>query len=212
MRQNNRIVQFILGLPSSIGSAISNPQSDWIRYGLPAVLLTAIFLVAMRYEADQLDAVPVRPPAVELTHPAAKPRSFSIPGSVTAVRPEMPPGNLETERSPTQHFNQPLTPPRPPVAYRQPAPAVLSGPQDEGRRAVCGSVQWALARVRPRNRKVKAMKRAIETYQGPGGSPAADAAVSRALADYGSGKWDESQCPATGGAPLAKGAIAQIMR
>lgn len=208
MRQNNRIVQFISGLPSSIMSAIPNAHSDWIRYGLPAVLLTAIFLVVMRYEADQLDSVPARPAAVQLTHPPAQPRSFPVPESVSAARPEMPPRKLEAERSPMQQFN----PPRPPVPYGQPVPAVLAGPQDEGRRAVCGSVQWALARVRPRNRKVKAMKRAIEAYRGQGGPQAADAAISRALADYGSGKWDEGQCPPTGGPPLAKGAIAQVMR
>src|SRR5580704_14465417 len=105
MRQNNRIVQFILGLPSLTRSAIPNAQSDWIRYGLPAVLLTAIFFVAMRYEGAQPDSVPARPPTVEPAHPATKPRSLSAPGSITAAGPEMPPRNLETERSPIQHFN-----------------------------------------------------------------------------------------------------------
>jgi hypothetical protein len=203
-----RILQFILGFPSAVAGGFLNAESDWIRYGLPAILLTAIFFFAIRSETPTATSPRLRPPvgARKTALPAAK--TFSVSPFATGDHGKVPSSGIEQGRS--------MTPPSfvfhpapPPV---QPAMAGLSKVQIAGRRAVCSAVQYSLARVKKKHWKSKAMEMAIQSYRGQGGPQAADGAVSNALTDYAHGTWDESQCTALGGSPLSRGATAEVMR
>jgi len=206
MKQNKGIVRNVWGVPLTIVAAIPTAQSDWVRYGLPAVVLTAIFFFAIRFEADNAATPPVQPPIAATKRPPSRATSFS---SLERTGPGMPSGNLDQGRSLTERSIAP----RVPQPYNQPAAAALSEPQAEGRRALCGAVQFALTRVKRKHWKTKAMENAIASYRGKGGSGAAEGAVNSALMDYGRGKWDEAQCPPTVGVPpLAKGTIGAVMR
>ena len=199
-----RIVQFILGL----GAAALNVESDWVRYGLPAILLTAIFFFAMRLEAPKVALPLLRPPmgARKLAPPAAT--SFSVPPFTSGDRPKMPSNGTAQGMA--------MTPPSSSFRAAQPrgltAVGALSREQVEGRRALCSAVQYALTRVKRKHWKTKAMEIATESYRGQGGPQAAGGAISSALTDYAGGKWDEGQCAAVGGSPLSKGSIAEVMR
>jgi hypothetical protein len=209
MKQSKRVLRFILSLPFTTIAAILNAESDWIRYGLPAVLLTAIFFFAMRFVGANIEAPPVRPPtgARQVAPPGAI--SFSDSALVRGDRPKMPYDNLE----PGVRVPQRSTAPAAAERHGQPATDALSEQQTEGRRALCSAVGYVLRKVKKKHRKTKALAMAIEVYRGQGGPQAADRAVSGALEDYGRGRWDEDQCPpAVGGTPLPKGAIGEAVR
>ena len=209
MRHSKRVLQFILSFPFTTISAILNAESDWIRYGLSAVLLTAIFFFAMRFEGANIESPPVRPAtgARKVAPPGAT--LFSDSPKVIGDRPKMPYDNLEsgmtvTQRSPAPAAAEP---------HGQAATDALSEQQTEGRRALCSAVGYVLGKVKKKHRKTKALAMAIKIYRGQGGPQAADRAVSGALEDYGRGRWDEDQCPpAVGGTPLPKGAIGEVVR
>ena len=208
MRQSKRVLQFILSLPFTIFAAILNAESDWIRYGLPAVLLTAIFFFAMRFEAAKIESPPVRPPGARKIAPSGA-TSFSASPIVSGGRPKMPHDNLEPGTTVTQRSTAPVVA----EPHGQPATDALSEQQTEGRRALCSAVGYVLNKGKKKHRKTNALEIAIEAYGGKGGPQAADRAISGALEDYGRGKWDEKQCPpAAGRAPLTQGAIGEVMR
>src|SRR5580704_9111757 len=52
----NGIMQFIVGLPGRVFGPVLGAQSDWIRYGIPAVVLTVVFFTAMRFQAATNEA------------------------------------------------------------------------------------------------------------------------------------------------------------
>jgi hypothetical protein len=211
MREGKSVVRSILELPSSIVAAITNLESDWVRYGLPAVVLTVIFSFAMRFDAGNIDSslAPSADTKKVVVSAEAKPSSrFS---DADEAHPPISTGMLGHEAVATQQFGAP----RPAQPYAQPPRSMtLSSPSNECRRALCGAVQYALARVEKKHRKMRAMQFAIEGCRAQsGGGQTGDLAVNSTLAEYERGIWDESQCPSIPGrAPLAKGAIAQVMR
>lgn len=207
MRQSKGVLQFILSLPFTIIVTILNAESDWIRYGLPAVLLTAIFFFAIRFEAANIETPPVRPPtgARKVAPPGAT--SFSASPIISGDRPKMPYGNLEPGM--THRSTAAVAAGR----YGQTATTALSEQQTEGRRALCSAVGYVFKKGRKKHRKSKALEMAVEAYRGQGGPQAADQAIRGALEDYGRGRWGEEQCPnATGSTPLPEGTIGEVMR
>ena len=208
MKQSKSIGQFVSGLSATLATAFPNAQSDWIRYGLPAVVLTVIFFFAIRFESNNTEPPSQKPSIVAREAGSAGPPSrmtgFSGAQSVPENRADISNGNPVQGAPMIGHPIVPLPPPR---------VAASSQLQVDGRRALCGAVQYVLARVRRKHWKTNAMAMAIQTYRGASGdSPAAAAAINSALIEYGQGKWDETQCPPGGGAALAKGAIGTVMR
>ncbi len=213
MSQSKRTLQYILSLPSSLATGIFSSESDWVRYGLPAVLLTAIFFFAMRFQSGDVQTQPVAPPA-----PKAKPHAVAAktaPQAAPAVAAAPPVANLAPPQRPPEPRRLPLQPPAavaiaPPAA---PGTQAMSVQEKEGRKALCNAVEYAVGRLKKRRRKVRALEMAFAAYRGPGGPQAAQQAVNAALQSYGAGSWDEAQCPTLSGtAPLPKGAIAEVMR
>lgn len=205
MRQSKSIGELVSQLQSSLTTAIPDAQSDWIRYGLPAVVLTVIFFFAIRYESNNVES-PLPMVVAQKAAPSRLKAFASLPTS-GENRADI------SNRNPVQ--GAPLTAPamtsRPSLPLRPPAVA-LAQPQAEARRALCSAVQYALARVKRGHWRAKAMEIAIRGYRGQGGPQAAEGVINSALVDYGRGKWDEAQCPPGGVPPLAKGAIASVMR
>lgn len=93
---SNRLAGLIR-LPGTITSAILNAESDWIRYGAPAVLLTAIFFFAMRFEAATVAPPQQLAPARKAT-PAAATSLLSTAPNVAGNRPTLPEANLSEEQ------------------------------------------------------------------------------------------------------------------
>ena len=54
-RESINIGRIVSGL-TTLTTAFPRAQSDWIRYGLPAVMLTVIFFFAIRYESNTAEA------------------------------------------------------------------------------------------------------------------------------------------------------------
>jgi hypothetical protein len=198
----------MLKLPPRIVAATPYLDSDWVRYGVPAVLLAAIFFVSMRYQTDKVESPP-SPPAVAARNPlrSSLPASSSAPEgrALTATQPYLQPAMPIPQRA---------VPPTAPRPYHQMATgAAPADVQTEGRRALCLAVQHALSGAGGTYSKMNVMRLAVGNYRGQGGPRAAIRAVNLALEQYKSGAWSEAQCPPTlGAAPLAKGAIAEVMR
>src|SRR5271166_1996326 len=99
MSQSKGTLRNIVGLPVATIGAILNAESDWIRYGLPAFLLTVIFFFAMRHDSPPEPAVvgvassfqsrpnPVNQPAMP-QNSLARNLTMTIPPSVSAVPPQ----------------------------------------------------------------------------------------------------------------------------
>ncbi len=199
--------------PSNIAGAITNLDSDWVRYGLPAVFLTIIFFFAIRFE-DQAEPPPA-PPRVAAERPS-RPPPFSAAQPKVAIledHPQMPPGNPAQSMAPrNMAMTHPVAPQTAHPFGQLPASAIAD-PKTEGRRAVCIAIQRSLVSVRRRHRKGRALELAKGIYRGTGGPEAADEEVNTALSEYARGLWSEAQCPPTPGVPaLPKGAIADVMR
>jgi hypothetical protein len=185
--RKNALYNSMLKLPSRIGAAVPYLESDWVRYGVPAVLLTAIFFVSMRYKVE---APPSPPPTVAARNPVQRDHPLQMPMPQRAVVPTFP-----------QPHRQ--------MAMGAPPPDV----QTEGRRALCIAVQQTLSGASKTYSKMNIMRFAVRSYRGEGGTRGAIRAVNVALGQYRSGVWSEAQCPpALGTAPLPKGAIAEAMR
>ncbi len=215
MRQINSILQFIVGLPGRLFGAIFNSESDWIRYGIPAVVLTAIFFVAMRFEGPATESPSAQPNADLRKTIRPKPNVFSAA--------PMPAGNL-----PEKPDNNPPAMPAPEPANEvaaQPAGASAasgsfgqlqtggSSPEEiAGRQALCNAVRIISKRASMHRGQI-VIGMAIQSYQGPGGAEAAKPAVMKALSEYKSGAWSDEQCPSPlGTTPLPRGTIAGVMR
>ncbi len=208
MRQSRSIGQFVSRLPANLITAIPAAESDWVRYGLPAVVLTVIFFFAIRYETNDVESPVQRPMVVAPKPTAPRSKAFAALPSSGENRADISNGNPVQGRP----VIVPPTSSRATVPFHPPAIA-LPLSQSEGIRALCSATQYALARVKRSHWRAKAMEIAIQSYRGQGGPQAAEAAINSALADYGRGRWDETQCPSGGVTPaLAKGAIAAVMR
>jgi hypothetical protein len=94
---SNRLAGLIR-LPVTITSAILNAESDWIRYGVPAVLLTVIFFFAMRFETPTVAPPRDVAPARRATPSAATSLLSTTPNNVAANRPMLPAANLSEEQ------------------------------------------------------------------------------------------------------------------
>jgi hypothetical protein len=210
MSEGKSVVRSILELSSTILAAITNLESDWVRYGLPAIVLTVIFFFAMRFEAGNIDASLVSSADTKKVVVSAEAKPSAGFSGADEAHPQISTGMLEHEAVAAPQFGAS----RPAQPYAQPLGSMTrSNPATECRRALCGAVQYALARVEKRHQKLRAMQFAVEGCRVQGDRQTADRAVNSALAEYERGMWDESQCPSIPGrAPLAKGAIAQVMR
>ena len=192
--------------PSRILASISDPHTDWIRYGVPAVLLTLIFFFAIRFQANRVDSVPtlrplrtskiISPERPIFAGPSAGDESRTLPQTTAESRVPKP------AIAALPRAGQP----------QMPVAAGLTEQQIIGRKAVCDAAQFALSKVRKRHWRARALEFAMQAYQGRGGAQAANQAINTALQEYGRGIWDESQCLPSTGNKLAKGVIAQVLR
>lgn len=191
-----------------------NADSDWIRYGLPAILLTGIFFVAMRVHDSGLPQPLAMPaavrPAVSAPFVAPRPRARNLQveggNPMSAARPQSIPQPRNVARTP------PLGASVGGAARGQFTGAGLTDEQREGRRAVCEAVERVYPSVkRGKHRKNKALQIALSNYHGPGSdSEAASRAVTKAIDDYQRGAWSDEQC--NFGPDLPKGAIEETLR
>jgi hypothetical protein len=185
----------IIDLPVATVGAILNSESEWIRYGLPAVLLTVIFFFAMRRES---------PPQLAPIGGTLSLQSRSSP----ANHPAMPQHGFARDLT--------LTVPGAPsgVAQRPAAPNVATAQRasvQEARRALCFATRVASTTPAIR-RKSTVLRYAVSGYRG-GGFQTAARAVNEAVSEYTAGKWNEDECPASpDGVRIAKGAIGEALR
>jgi len=205
-------LRFIFGLPTTVIGGVLNAESDWIRYGLPAVLLTTIFFVAMRVESPpaQMRALSVNRPTLHA--------AVIKEGDRSKLSPPMAAGD-STQRT------VPLMQQRVDLNQRQrPAPSAANvannAPHTEGaaadpaeaRRSLCIAVGLA-SKITPNRRKARALRFAIAGYRGKGNFQVAERAVNDAISDYTAGKWSEAQCPPDpDGSRLPKGAIGEAVK
>jgi hypothetical protein len=193
---------------------VLNADSDWVRYGLPAILLTGIFFAAMRVQDSELPqhhaitalAKPAvsapfvaprsraRDRKVEAQNPVSGAMTQSIPHPNVVAR--VPSSGAGARRAPVTNFTD----------------AGLTDEQREGRRAVCEAVARVYASVkRGKHRKNRALQIAVSNYHGPGSDPdAAERAVTKAIDDYQRGAWSDEQC--NFGPDLPKGTIGETLR
>jgi hypothetical protein len=195
MSQSKGTLRSIIDLPVATVGSVLNAESDWIRYGLPALILTVIFFFAMRHDSAPVGgAASLQPPLNHQNHSAVPPDSLApnltmtVPGAGASV-----PGQQA-------------------VAPNLPSAQGIIPQQLEARRALCTAARLASSMPAIR-RKPTVLRYAISGYKGSGGFQVAVRTVNEAAADYAAGKWSEDECPASpDGARLAKGAIGQALR
>ena len=199
MSQSKGTLRSIIDLPVATVGAVLNAESEWIRYGLPAFILTVIFFFAMRHDSPQQPApVGGSAPSQSLLnhhrHLAMPQNSFArnltmgVPGAGPAV--------------PGKHSVAPI----PPSAQGS------TSQQLEARRALCTAARLASSMPAIR-RKSTVLRYAISGYKGSGGFQAAVRTVNDAASEYKAGKWSENDCPASpDGVRMAKGAIGEALR
>jgi len=169
--------------------------SDWIRYGILAVLLTTVFYVLVRQPLpSNFSSNEVQPPN----------------GKVAALNPPL-------RSRPETHIPLARRQPMKPLisAPNSPTEQVASKPsgdskQTDGRAAVCAAARTALPNFRAGKLSGRqAVRLAHETYRSAGGPQSPHEAVHDALTEYDAGAWSEADCPP--GLPLPKGTIGEIM-
>ena len=208
----SNIIQFIIGLPSRLLGSILNSDSDWIRYGIPAVVLTAIFFIVMRFEAPTTESPSAQMNADVRKTIRTKPNVFSAPPMPAGNPPEKsdnnPPAVLATESG-----NEAATKPSGASGTFGQLQTGGSSPEEiAGRQALCNAVRITSKRPSMRRGQM-VIGMAIQSYQGPGGAEAAKPAVMKAFSNYKSGAWSDEQCPSPlGTTPLPRGTIAEVMR
>ena len=196
-------------------------DSDWIRYGLPAILLTVIFFVAMRSNETSV----VSPHLFSAKTGSIKPAPPALLSGQRARLP-MTDGDNPASRAMTSTFPALPGATRPPSfgLVRSPAGSAteaatadphwadgLSEQQKDGRRAVCDATRRVYQSVkRGKRRKNKAMQTALGNYGNGADFDTANLAVTKALDDYGRGAWSEEKC--NPGPGLPKGAIGLTFR
>jgi len=206
------LVESIVRLPTRALDPILSAESDWIRYGVPALVLTVIFFVLMRTQAPTTESSAPPPSSAEVA--AKSPLHSKLnPFSAAPAPPASPPDEHSHNSPPPE---QPPAAPANEVAS-QPPPASGSFGQTQGgaaqqtaaRLALCNAVRYAATKP-PQSRSRLAMTMAMQTYRGPGASRDA---VMQALADYRRGGWSDEQCPTPlGVTPLRHGMIGSTIK
>jgi|SRR5579872_3728226 len=207
----NGIVQFIVGLPGRVFGPLLGAQSDWIRYGIPAVVLTVVFFTAMRFQAATDDTV-----ASQSNVDVRK--AFRPKPNVLAPAPANP-SEQSANNPPPVLASGPANeaPPQPSGASRGPGTfgqvqAAGSPEQVAARQALCNAVRFLSNRPSASRGKV-VLRLAMQSYHGPGGSEAGRDAVMQAVTEYKRGAWSDEQCQSPlGTTPLRKGTIGEVMR
>ena len=195
MSQSKGTLRSIIDLPAATFGAVLNAESDWIRYGLPALILTVIFFFAMRH-----DSAPVGGGA-SFQSPVKHQSRSAIPQNSFA-RNLMTTGPGAASSAPREQ----AVVPNPPNAQG------ITPQQLEARRALCTAARLASSMPAIR-RKSTVLRYAISGYKGAGGLQSAVRIVNEQAADYRAGKWGEDQCPASpDGVRIAKGAIGEALR
>jgi hypothetical protein len=195
MSQSKGTLRSIIDLPVATVGSVLNAESDWIRYGLPALILTVIFFFAMRHDSAPVGgAASFQSPINHRSGSAIPPNSFApnltmtVPGAGASA-----PG--QQAAAPNLPNAQGITP-----------------QQLEARRALCTAARPA-SNMPAIRRKSTVLRYAVSGYKGSGGFQTAVRIVNEQLADYSAGKWSEDDCPASpDGVRIAKGAIGQALR
>ncbi len=201
MSQSKGTLRSIVGLPASTIGAVLNAESDWIRYGLPAFLLTVIFFLAMRYEA------PPEPAPAGIEKPARGVKSSVHSPFNPANQPAIPNLTLTVPRAESAGgpAQQAVVPSQPRVQGTTPQ-------QLEARRALCNATRLA-ANTPAIRRKATVLRYAVSAFKGGGGFQTAARAVNEAVIDYTAGKWNEDECPAApDSVRIARGSIGAAIR
>ena len=188
------MIKSILKLPLDLAERLLNTESDWIRYGLPALILTVALSIAMASKSDQGDSsrTPFRPRSVGLAKSAV-----SADGSNDAS------ANEQRADSPN---NSALAKPQ----MGRPAPELSKADGSAGRIAVCEAVKASLPDYKAgKLRKLEAIRRARQGYRGQNAPQMASQSVNQALLDYNAGVWSEADCPNPG--LLSKGLIGAVV-
>jgi hypothetical protein len=190
-------------------------DSDWVRYGLPAILLTGIFFVAMRFSDANVES----PHPSSVTTASVK-SLLSAPLSLRRERDRIPMSEGHSPGSGTvaQAIPEPLV--HAPLSRFAPATPPAGDPhwadglseQDrEARRAVCEAARRVNESVkRGKHRKNRAFQIAISGYRGGGDVDIANRVVTKAIDDYGRNIWSEEKC--NPGQVLSKGSIGATFR
>ena|ERR1700693_1517173 len=210
----NGIVQFIVGLPGRVFGPVLGAQSDWIRYGIPAVVLTVVFFTAMRFQTATNEP-PASQSNVDIRKAfRPKPNVFSAPPTGGAN-----PSGQSDSNPPPVIANEPANeaPPQPSGASSGPGTfgqvqAAGSPEQVAARQALCNAARFLSNRPAPGRGRV-VLRLAMQSYHGPGGSEGGRDAVMQAITEYNHGTWSDEQCPSpVGTTPLRKGTIGEVMR
>jgi len=210
-------METILRIPRAIIESILNAESDWIRYGLPAVLLTVIFSAMMLSKQASELAVPEPMPASPHSKAAENVhRNFQqaeAPSSSPAERPAILPPPAAPPPEVTQR-HLPSVDTSVPAENRQrqlAAEAVKWGWKEEGRRALCDATRASIPDFKAGTlHKHFTVHLARANFKGE--REMADKAVDQALLDYQRHLWDETQCPEVPGQPrMSKGTIDAVI-
>ncbi len=211
-------MEAILRIPRAIIDSILNAESDWIRYGLPALVLTVVFSALMLSkqgagpEPQKPIEAPVHSKVAENFH-----RSFQQPAASNGSLPERP-AFSPPPAAPIAESNQvrlPAADAPAAAAGRQKelaAEAVKWGWREEGRRALCDAVRASIPDFKAgKLHKHYTIHLARANFKGE--REMADRAVDEALRDYERNLWNEAQCPEVPGQPrMSKGTIDAVIQ
>ena len=192
------MIKTILKFPLDLLGRFLNAQSDWVRYGIPALILTVVLSITMANRSNDADSLqtPSNPTAARPAKPAGP--ALVQPGAPTREEVSEPPADSAPPKPRTQQLA---------AGADQKPNAVGSA---AGRIAVCQGVQAALPHFNQGFlHKLEPVLLARKAYRGEGGPRMAVQAVDQALTDYNSGAWSEADCP--NAAALPKGIIGDVV-
>lgn len=209
-------MEIILRIPRAVINSILNAESDWIRYGLPAVVLTIIFSALMLSKPASEPRESLQGPSHSTGAEGAqvgRQRTGTENGSASE-QPALAPSLSVPESANAFSKRPPSTDVSAAAGSRQKelaAEAVKWGWRDEGRRALCQAVRDSLPDFKAgKLHKHRVVHLARSTFRGD--HEMADQAVDQALVDYARGTWSEAQCPEEPGhGPMSKGTIDAVV-
>jgi hypothetical protein len=189
------VIKTILRWPFDVTSRLLDTDSDWIRYGLPALILTIVLSIAMANKSEDSgsSSIPSSPKSAVSTKPAFPafvPRSESPAGPVSGVPKD-------------SGWSKPGTDPFAAVTQKREEAG------NAGRNALCSAVATVLPDYKAgKLRRMQLVLIAREAYHGPNGPQAAAQSINKAMADYTTGAWSEADCPNSPALP--KGTIGDV--
>jgi len=192
------VIKTILKFPLDLLTRFLNAESDWVRYGIPALVLTVVLSIAMASRSNNAGSLqtPSNPRAASLRKPAGP--ALVQPGAPSREQVSEAP----VDSAPTQPQTEQL------AAGADQTPKVVGSAA--GRIALCQGVQAALPHFNQGIlHKLEPVLLARKAYRGGGGPKMAAQAVDQAITDYNSGAWSEADCPST--AVLPKGLIGDVV-